>query len=247
MKNAVLKTVAVLGLMSVAACGGGSGGGGTTTPPPVDTGPASTSSADLLDYVLDGGSKVYNYHSDQNNITRMQRETTIDGETVVVTVDQLEGGSNGLIQYRNGDDLTIYTLDDTLVASTDTPDGQYNGAFDVSYSVDGGTSWEVGTGDASATISTSTGEANFGGMATATRGDDSSSSIEYYSTADLVNGQFVDNAASVIHRENGMTQGQYEGQLNGMVLTDGVVGTVGGNDGDFMANGGFTLSPNSGN
>lgn len=233
------------------ACGGSSGGGGNsgdgnTAPPAVDTGPASSSSSDLLDYVLDGGSKVYNYHSDRNDITRMQRATTVDGERVVVTVDQLAGGSNGLIQYRNGDDLTIYTLDDTLVAGTNTPDGQYNGAFDVSYSVDGGATWEVGTGDAGVTISTATGEANFGGMATANRDDGSFSSIEYYSTSDLVDGQFVDNAASVVHREDGAAQGLYEGTLNGMVLDDGVVGIVGGTDGNFQANGGFTLSPNIG-
>ncbi|WP_226562636.1 hypothetical protein [Salipiger thiooxidans] len=255
LEETVLKKETIPAFLVVAmlsACGGSSGGGanpggdGTPTPVEPDTGPASASSSDLLDYVLDGGSQVYNYHSNRNNITRMQRSTTVDGEQVVVTVDQLAGGSNGLIQYRNGDDLTIYKLDDTLVASTNTPDGQYNGAFDVNYSVDGGTTWEVGTGDAGATINTSTGEANFGGMATSNREDGSFSSIEYYSTSDLVDGQFVDNAASVVHREDGGTQGLYEGTLNGMVLDDGIVGIVGGNNRDFQASGGFTLSPNSG-
>lgn len=250
MNKAILKTVAVLGLMSVAACGGGGGGSNPatpSTPPTADTGPASTSPADLVDYVLDGGSEVYNYHSDRNNITRMQRSTTVDGEQVVVTVDQLAGGSNGLIQYRNGNDLTIYTLDDTLVATTNTPDGQYNGTFDVSYSVDGGATWTNGTGDAGVVLDTTSGEAHFGGMASNTSAAGDLTSVEYYSTSDLVGGRFVDNAASVVYREDGYTAGQYEGQLNGLVLDDGVVGIVGANSGDFQASGGFTLSPNASN
>lgn len=249
MQKEFIPALVIVSLLS--ACGGSSGGGGnsgggSTPPPAVDTGPASRSSADLLDYVLDGGSEVYNYHSDRNNITRMQRSTTIDGEQVVVTVDQLAGGSNGLIQYRSGDDVTVYKLDDTLVASTNTPDGQYNGTFDVSYSVDGGATWTNGTGDAGVVLDTTSGEAHFGGMASNTSSAGDLTSVEYYSTSDLVDGQFVDNAASVVYREDGFTAGRYEGELSGMVLDDGVVGIVGANSGDFQASGGFTLSPNAG-
>lgn len=123
MNQVILKSAAILGLMTMAACSGGSGGSGSVSPvtPPSDTGPASTSSADLLAYVLDGGSEVSNGSHSNDDITRLQRTGVVDGETVVVTVDQLPDGSNGLIQYRNGDDLTIYTLDDTLVASTTVP------------------------------------------------------------------------------------------------------------------------------
>ncbi|MBW3243629.1 hypothetical protein KUV57_13225 [Epibacterium sp. DP7N7-1] len=248
MNQVILKTVAVLGLMSVAACGGGSGGSAPTQPPVTpDTGPASTSSADLLDYVLDGGSEVYNYEADRNNITRLQRSTTVNGETVVVTVDQLAGGSNGHIMYKKGDDMMVYALDDSQVASTNTPDGQFNGTFDVSYSVDGGATWVDGTGDASAVINTGTGTADFGGMASNTSTSGDVTSVEFYSTSNLVDGQFNDNAADVIYREGGLTAGQYDGEVNGMVLDDGVVGLVGSNSGDFVATGGFTLSPNASN
>lgn len=248
MSKMLISIVPIIALLGACGSSSGSGGGdgGGNTPPQVETGPDSSSPEDLLDYVLDGGSKVYNYHSDRNNITRLQRSTIVDGERVVVTVDQLESGVNGLIQYRKDDDVPVYALDENLVAETNTPDGQYNGAFDVSYSVDGGKSWEVGTGDAGASISTSTGEAHFGGMSTAYRDDGTFSSIEYYSTTNLVDGEFVDNGASVVHREDGVTQGSYEGLINGMVVDGGVVGIVGGRDGDFQANGGFTLSPNEG-
>lgn len=244
MKTTLIKTAGILGLMMLAACGG-SGTSPTTPrpdPEPTDPGPASTAPAALVDYVIDGGSEVYNYHSNRNNITRLQRTTTVDGEVITVTMDQLEGGSNGLIQYRRGDGVTLYQLDDTLVAVTDTPDGQYNGAFEVSYSVDGGQTWEIGSGDAGVVLNTTTGQADFGGMATANRGDGGTSSVEYYSTAELVDGVFVDNSALVVYREDGQWASDHEGQLSGMVLEDGVVGVVGANDGNFQATGGFTLS-----
>ena len=124
---------------------------------------------------------------------------------------------------------------------------QFNGTFDVSYSVDGGATWVDGTGDASAVINTGTGTADFGGMASNTSTSGDVTSVEFYSTSNLVDGQFNDNAADVIYREGGLTAGQYDGEVNGMVLDDGVVGLVGSNSGDFVATGGFTLSPNASN
>ncbi|WP_027234080.1 hypothetical protein [Leisingera caerulea] len=250
MNTITIKSVAVLGLMSLAACGGGSGstGGSPVTPPPAATAPASNSSADLLDYVVDGGAVVYNQHTNENNMTRLQRSEVVNGERHTVTVDRLADGTYGLIQYVKGDEATLYTMDDGLVASTDVPDGQFNGAFEVSYTVDGGSTWNIGSGEASVTLDTATGQAHFGGMATdrsVATGD--FNSVEYYSTANLVNGEFSDNAASVIYREDGASVSTHTGTIDGIVVGSGddagVIGLVGGTDGDFQANGGFTLSP----
>ena len=231
-------------LLSLVACSGGSSGGGDdSTAPPPEPGPASTASADLLDFVMDGGTEVYNYETDRNGMTRLQRSGSVDGDDVLVTVDTFEDGTSGLIQYARDGEVTLYTLDDTLAASTVTPDGHYVGAMDVTYSVDGGSTWQVGSGDASVTMDTEEGLAMFGSLVSA-----ENSSLEYYSTAELVDGTFSDSEASVNYRDaEGAFVDQYTGEIVGMVVDTGngtgVVGLVGGDDGVFQATGGFTMTP----
>lgn len=244
------KILAIIPLSVLAACGGGGSGGNSSgsasVTPPVNgtvTQPASTSSADLISFLEQGATTVSNPYGSDKGISRVQRTATVNGETVTVTADRFADGTYGLIQYVSGDNTRLYTLDDGLVATTKSPDGRYNGTFEVNYTVDGGNTWNVGTGDSGIVLDTATGKADFGGMATAYNSA-GSNSVEYYSTSDLVGGKFSDNSAIVNYRENGAFVEQYQGTIEGTAIdvgdSFGVVGLVGGDDGVFQANGGFT-------
>ncbi len=265
MKSATLKYFALFSLVAMSACGGTSV---DTTPDPIpedtlpddtigedesggdetggdetggdETGgtPIDATTASLLEFVLDGD-VVSNPRN--SNLTRYTRTGTIDGEDVVVTLDQLSDGTNGLIQYTKGDDVTIYTFDDGLVGTTTIPDGIYSGSFDVSYSTDGGESWFVGTGSASIQIDTTEGKAYFGGMATDYLDGDEFNSVEYYATADLVDGAFEADDANVVYRENGYAVDTFDGSIEGFGTEAGVIGIVSNNDEGFQSQGGFTL------
>lgn len=244
------KILAIVPLSVLAACGGGgsdgNGSGSASITPPVNgtvNQPASTSSADLISFLEQGATTVNNPYGSDKGISRVQRTSTANGETITVTADRFVDGTYGLIQYVSGDNTRLYTLDDGLVATTKSPDGRYNGTFEVNYTVDGGTTWNVGTGDSIIVLDTEKGTADFGGMATAYNGT-GSNSIEYYGGSSLQNGEFADASASVHYRENGAYVSSHTGTIDGTAIdvgdTLGVVGLVGGDDGAFQANGGFS-------
>jgi hypothetical protein len=263
MKTESLKYIALFALVTMTACGGttintspddrptgedvvdgGTGGddttGGDETTGGEDLGDdvSDATTADLLSFVLEGTSTA---NPKNSSLTRYTRSGTLDGENVTVTLDKLPDGTNGLIQYIKGDDVAIYTFDDGLVGTTTIPDGVYSGSFDVSYSTDGGDTWFVGTGSASVEIDTTEGKVYFGGMATDYLDGDNFNSVEYYATADLVNGAFEADNANVVYRENGYTVDTFEGSIEGFGTEAGVVGLVGNTDEDFQSQGGFTL------
>ncbi len=204
-----LKILAIVPVAVLTACGGGGGGtstGSSTVTPPTNgsaTSPASTSSADLISFLEADATTISSPYGSDKGISRVERTVSSNGETVTVTADRFADGTYGLIQYVSGDNTRLYTLDDGLVATTKSPDGRYNGTFEVNYTVDGGTTWNVGTGDSIIVLDTEKGTADFGGMATATTST-GTNSVEYYSTAALVDGKFTDSAASVNYREDGV-------------------------------------------
>lgn len=231
--------------LALSACGGG---GGTSTPvvtptPPTATGPASTAAADLIAYAMDGGTTSTAGYNANWRVTRTTKSETVNGQSVTVTVDHLPGGEYGLISYRQGADLTFYTLDDGLVANANLPSASYGGTWDTNYRINGGDNWIVGDGDFGLTVNMSTGAVAYGGMSSAA---DGSSSVEYYGNTTVSNGVFADDAAAVVLRENGAFTNETVGSLSGMLvgsgsdaaavgLTDAIDASIG-----FEMHGGFS-------
>ncbi|MCW3782542.1 hypothetical protein [Defluviimonas salinarum] len=221
------------GTSSEGSTGGTTTGGNTGQ---TANAPASTSPADLIAFAMNGGTTSVISHG----VERTVRYAEVNGELATVLVDKVPGAGYGLIQYRVGDDMTLYKIDESAVA-TALPAGDYLGNFDVTYRMDGTSAWQDGHGDIGLGLDPVTGTVTYGSMASA-----ADTSVEFYGTATYANGAFSDNGATVVLRQDGNFVRHEAGSLNGIMVGDSLnsaaIGTVSATNAvtGFAAEGGFT-------
>lgn len=210
--NTLLRITASTALVAtLAACGGG---GGTSspapvTPPPAQTvAPTSTSTADLISFAQSGSLTTLD-----EGVTRRTRGFTQDGRSGVVVVDQLAGSDIGLVQYRLGNNVSIYRLTGEPVTTAVLPSGTYNGPLDMNYRFDSNSNWSVASGEINLALNFETGELAIGGIASS-----QNSVIELFGDANVVNNAFADNSTTVrLRDENGVFIRDEVGSVSGVL------------------------------
>lgn len=252
-KNAALTAprmaTAMALILGLSACGGGGGADIASTPPatrPAPTTPTaptaptapSTEISSLIAFAADGGALTQL----QGGITRQTRTFTSNGTPGVVAVDRLAGTDVGLVQYRLGSDVFLYSLTGSPVGTASLPTGNFFGPLALNYRFDQNSGWSVMTGDANLHLDMTTGTVLLGGIAT-----DNVRNLELFGEAALVNGRFETNGATLRLRDapTGMFIRDEVGTVTGIASSqDGnhaVFGTLSGANptNGFQLNGGF--------
>ncbi len=238
----LLSASAAVALLSACGGGGGTSSPSPTTPPPSSTAPASTSTADLVAFVGSGATQT----TLDSGVTRRARNFSQDGKSGTVAVDRLAGTDIGLVQYRLGNDVFVYRLTGEPVASMTLPSGAYNGPLDMNYTLNGGDTWRVMSGEANLALDMATGSVAIGGIAGNNR-----HSIEMFGDADLVDNRFVDRNTTLRLRnqeQGGTFMRDETGTVRGVTAShngnQAIFGTVAGANetSGFEARGGFTAT-----
>lgn len=243
--GAALRTGAALAILfGLSACGGG---GATTsmppaTNPPAPTAPSSTQVNDLITFAAEGGT----LSTLQTGVTRQTRTFTSNGTPGVVAVDRLAGTDVGLVQYRLGSDVFLYSLTGDPVGMASLPSGTFSGPLALNFRLDQNSGWTVMAGDANLSLNMATGRVGLGGIAT-----DFVHSVELFGEANLVDGRFQTDAATLRLRDaagGGMFIRDETGSVAGTANSQGgnhaIFGTLAGNNpsNGFQLNGGFTTT-----
>lgn len=233
-------TTALVALLSACGGGGGTSSPNPVTPPPAqNTGPASTSTADLISFAQGGSATQLD-----GGVSRQTRNFTQDGRSGTVSVDRLAGTDFGLVQYRVGNDVSIYRLSGEVVSNMTLPSGFYNGPLTMNYRFDANSGWAVVQGEANLALNFETGELAIGGIAS-----NGSHSIELFGDATVVNNAFA-NADTTLRLRDAAAGGTFirdeTGSVSGIAVAEGdnsaIFGLVdsAGNATGFEASGGFT-------
>lgn len=233
-------TAALVALLSACGGGGGTSSPNPTTPPPAqNTGPASTSTADLITFAQGGSATQLDA-----GVSRQTRNFTQNGLSGTVSVDRLAGTDFGLVQYRLGNDVSIYRLTGEVVSSMTLPSGFYNGPLAMNYRFDANSGWSVVQGEVNLVLNFETGELAIGGIAS-----NEAHSIEIFGDAIVVNNEFVTTDATLRLRDaaaGGTFIRDEIGSVSGIAVSEGdnsaIFGLVDstGNATGFEAVGGFT-------
>lgn len=185
--------------------------------------PASTSIRDLVAFVNKSG---YSRTTIGDGVTRKQRTTHVNGKEVTVAVDSLAGYGNGLVQYRRGDNVYLYTVAGEPIANIKMPSGNYVGPLTLNYRVAKGKPMRVAVGDMGMALHMDTGKVSIGGIV-----GDSHNVIEFYGDAKVKGGAFT-ATNSIVRLRNGEGEfvRDYKGTVNGTLATgkkgSAVFGTV---------------------
>lgn len=199
MPHTFLKTSSVCVLVALlSACNGG--GGSTsqvqpTTPPPTGpasgSGPASTEVEDLISFADAGSQQDMNFRD--NLVNGWTRSQNCDGDACV-TVDRIPGVENaGLVVYQDGEDVFVYDVFGSELATMDVPGGIYNGLLTANYRVGADGDWVATVGEMNIWLDMTEGTASIGGILPYTSPDGvANSSVQFFGDADLVAGEFTD-------------------------------------------------------
>lgn len=240
----------------LSACGGGGGSVSQiqpTTPPP--TGPAtgsgdeggglaSTEIADLISFA-DAGS-VSNMQFRDNVANGWTRSRNCDGDACV-TVDRVPGADGaGLVVYQDGDDVFIYDVFGSEIATMAAPTGIYNGLLTANYRVGADGDWVATVGEMNIWLDMAEGTASIGGILPYTSPDGfAKNSIQFFGDADLEAGEFTDPDLRVLVNAGNPSFFETTATTSGLLVTgeDGaaILGTVEatGDPAQLLLEGGF--------
>ena len=242
MSNVPLKITSICVFATLlSACGGG--GGATsqvqpTTPPP--TGPSSGSSSGEAGLAGTGISDLITF-ADAGTLSNMQfrdnagngweRTRNCDGDACV-TVDRIPGESGaGLVVYQNGDDVFIYDVFGSELASMAAPSGIYNGLLTANYRVGADGDWVATVGEMNLLLDMTDGRVSIGGILPYTSPDGvANSSIQFFGDADVVTGEFTDPDLRVLVNAGNPSFFETTATTSGLLITgdDGsaILGTI---------------------
>ena len=186
-----------------------------------DTGPASTSTRDLIAFANQGTSTSLG-----GGVTRKQRTVFINGKEVTVAVDSLPGFGNGLVQYRRGENVYLYTVAGEPITNIRMPSGNYVGVLTLNYQVAKGKPVRVAVGDMGMTLDAKTGNVAIGGLA-----GNRHNNIEFFADAKARDGAFTATNSIVRLRDgNGNFIRDHKGTVKGTLATgkkgSAIFGTV---------------------
>jgi hypothetical protein len=237
MSTPPLKTSAVLVLTSLLSACGGAGGSvsevSPSTPPP--TGPAegsglaSTEIEDLISFADAGTSSSMSFRTNEQN--GWTRSRNCDG-TACVTVDRVPGADGaGLVVYQNGDDVFIYDVFGSELATMDVPGGIYNGLLTANYRVGADGDWVATVGEMNIWLDMAEGTASIGGILPYVSPDGTAnSSIQFFGDADLADGAFTDPDMKVMVNSGNPSAFETTATTTGLLISgdDGaaILGTV---------------------
>lgn len=252
MRDTLLK-ISTLGVLStlVSACGGGGGSVSEVSPsapppngPASGSGLASTEIADLIRFADAGTRTDMNFRT--NTANGWTRSRNCDGQACV-TVDRVPGAETaGLVVYQNGDEVFIYDVFGSELATMDVPDGIYNGLLTANYRVGSDGDWVATVGEMNISLDMTAGTAAIGGILPYTSPDGvSNSSIQFFGDADLVDGEFTDPDMRVLVNSGNPSFFETTATTSGLLITgdDGaaILGTVeaNGDPGALLLEGGY--------
>jgi hypothetical protein len=186
--------------------------------------------------------------SNTRGVVRQSRAFEDGGRSGIVIVDTLEGSDVGLVQYRLGNDVFVYSTTGAPVAGAAMPGGTYSGTMNMNYTFDSASAPGVLTGDVGLNLDIATGMVSMSSLAS-----NANHSIEVFGDAALVGNAFtMTNTTAVLRDQSaGGTFVRNETvNVDGIAATSAsgsaMFGTVEGvNAGTgFSVNGGFAASLN---
>jgi hypothetical protein len=204
-------TTAILpAALLLSACGGG---GGSVGPAPSQPSPAAIDVASLVAFASENPDST----TTTRGVVRQTRQFEEGGRSGVVVLDQLAGSDVGLVQYRLGNDVFVYSTTGEPVAGAAMPGGTYSGTMDMNYTFDSASAPGVLTGDVGMNLDIATGMVSMSSLAS-----NANHSIEVFGDAALVDNAFTMTNANAVLRD------QANGGVfvrNETVTVDGIAAT----------------------